>query len=56
MNVTSASPAPVETTATTTMPAESNPYVSPAPVGPSSSKSNFFSLVYGFLFDCNLVE
>ena len=55
-NVTSASPAPVETAAATTMPAESNPYVSPAPVGPSSSKSNFFYLVYGFLFDCNLVE
>jgi len=39
------------TDAATTMPAESNPYVSPAPVpAPASAKSNFslFHLLYSF--------
>lgn len=37
-------------TAATTMPAESNPYVSPAPVASSSSKSNFLQLLFNLLF------
>ncbi|XP_065853206.1 GEM-like protein 1 isoform X2 [Euphorbia lathyris] len=35
----SSSPAPISGAAATVMPAESNPYVSPAPVAPSSSKN-----------------
>lgn len=38
---------PIARTTVTTMPADPNPYVSPAPVAPSSSKSNL--LHYSFL-------
>lgn len=38
-------PAPINESAATTMPPESNPYVSPSPVQPSSSKSKSQSFV-----------
>lgn len=43
-------PSPIAGTAATTMPAESNPYVSPGPVAPSSSKSNLLQLLFNLLF------
>ncbi|KAL9450040.1 hypothetical protein AB3S75_011890 [Citrus x aurantiifolia] len=41
---TATGPAPINESAATTMPAESNPYVSPSPIEPSSSKNKLESV------------
>lgn len=48
---TATGPAPINESAATTMPAESNPYVSPAPIQPSSSKSMIQFFIILFIFN-----